>query len=258
MRQNKLANWLSEGDLEKYQQQAQLASTAQARLKQAESELNRLQSQLQQTEKELAQNKAQLQINQGFQQELGETQLKLQKADGENQRYKKELFEQTKRLNLLQNQLAQAKKTIAKSQNWIEQIMTPVQVQNIEKTLPKKNFDTLWGFGILSPKIESTSIAGAAIIKGWAIGKQAKALSLKVIYEAETILEVPIELRRPQIAEQYPDIPSASKSGFEFPLSVAGISSSARFDLEVVLEDKTVIPLCAIIFQPVPIESKGT
>jgi len=258
VRQNKLANWLSEGDLEKYQQQAQLASTAQAQLKQVESKLDKLQSQLQQTEKELAQNQAQLQIYQGFQQELGETQLKLQKAERENQRYKKELFEQTKRLNLLQTQLAQAKKIVARSQNWIEQIMTLVQVQNIEKTLPKKDFDTLWGFGIISPKIESTSTAGATIVKGWAIGKQAKAVSLKVIYETETILEVPIELRRPKIAEQYPDIPSAHHSGFEFPLSVVGISNPTKFDLEVVLEDQTVVPLCAIIFQPVPIESKGT
>ena len=258
MRQNKLANWLSEGDLEKYQQQAQLASTAQAELKKTEFELSQLQSKLQQVQKELAQTKAQLQINQGFQQELGETQLKLQKTDSENLRYKKELFEQTKRLNLLQTQLAQAKKVAARSQNWLEQIVTPVRVENIEKTLPKHNFDTLWGFGILSPRINSTSTAGAMIIKGWAIGKQAKAVSLRVVYETETILEVPIELRRPKIAEQYPDIPSANNSGFEFPLCVAGISNPTKFDLEVVLEDKTIIPLCAFIFQPVPIESKDT
>ena len=258
MRLTKLANWLSEGDLERYQQQAQLASTAQTKLQHKESELSNLKNELKEVQKELAQSQAQLQINQGFQQELGEAQLKLRKTDSEIQRYKKELFEQTKRLNSLQTQLAQVNKTVARSQNWAEQVVTPIQVQNIKKTLPKSDFDTLWGFGIMSPKIESTSTAGATIVKGWAIGKQAKAVTVRVIYDSKNILEVPITLHRPQIAEQYPDIPSANKSGFEFPLSVAGISDVTQFNLEAVLEDETVVPLCAIIFQPESIESKST
>ena len=258
MRLTKLANWLSEGDLARYQQQAQLASTVKAQLKKKESELNDLKQDFQEVQKELARSQAQLQINQGFQQELGETQLKLGKCDREVQRYKKELFEQTKRLNSLQTQLAQAQKTVARSQNWVEQIVTEIQVLNIKKTLPKSDFDTLWGFGITAPKIESTSIAGAIVVKGWAIGKQAQAVAISVTYENAKILEVPIELRRPKIAEQYPDIPSANQSGFEFPLSVAGISGAAEFNLEAVLEDKNVVPLCAIVFQPLPIESKGT
>ena len=258
MRLTKLANWLSEGDLARYQQQAQLASTVQAQLKKKESELNDLKRDFQEVQKELARSQAQLQINQGFQQELGETQLKLGQCDREAQRYKKELFEQTKSLNLLQTQLTQAQKTVARSQNWVEQIVTSIQVLDIKKTLPKSDFDTLWGFGIISPNIKSTSIAGAIFVQGWAIGKQAKAVTIRVIYDTEKILEVPIKLRRPQIAEQYPDIPSANKSGFEFPLSVAGISDVAEFNLEAVLEDRTVVPLCAITVQPSPTESKDT
>lgn len=258
MRLIKLANWLSEGDLEKYQQQAQLASTAQAKLKKTESELNNLKSDLQQVQKELAQSNAQLQINQGFQQELGETQLRLQKTDIEIQRYKKQLFEQTKQLNSLQLQLKQAKQTVAKSQNWTEQIAAPIQVKEINKTLPKQDFDTLWGFGIATPQVGSQTIAGAAIVKGWVIGKKAKAISLQVTHQGETILESSINLRRTKIAEQYPDISSAGNSGFEFPLAVTGISTAVEFNLNAVLEDKTIVPLCAIIFEPLPIESKDT
>ena len=258
MRLIKLANWLSEGDLEKYQQQAQLASTAQAKLKKAESELDSLKSGFLQVQKELAQSKAQLQINQGFQQELGETQLRLQQAQSKNQSYKKQLFEQTKRLHSLQSQLTQAQQIVAKSQNWVEQIVTPIQVKEINKTLPKQDFDTLWGFGILTPKIGSRTIAGATIVKGWVIGKKARATTLKVTHQDKTILEVPVSLRRPQIAEQYPDISSARNSGFEFPLSVTGISTAVEFDLDAVLEDGTLVPLCAIIFAPLPIESKDT
>lgn len=265
MRLTKLANWLSEGDLEKYQQQAQRASTAQAQLQKAELELEKLRNDFQQVQKELAQTKAQLQINQGFQIELGETQLKLEKTNTELektnievQRYKKELFEQTKQLNLLQSQLTQAKQAVARSHNWTEQITTPIQVKEIRKTLPKQDFETLWGFGIMSPKVKSITTTGAINIKGWVLGKKAKAETLRVTYQTETILETPIELRRPKIVGQYPDIPTAQNCGFEFALAVVGISDPAEFSLSVVLEDRSIVPLCIIVFQPDSIESKDT
>ncbi len=258
MRLTKLANWLSEGDLEKYQQQAQRASAAQAQLEKTQSELEKLTKDFQQLQKDLAQAKAQLQINQGFQIELGETQLRLQKADTEVQRYKKELFEQTKQLNLVQSQLTQAKQAVARSQNWTEQVTTPLQVQEIRKTLPKPDFETLWGFGIIAPQVESQTIAGAIIVKGWVLGKKAKAETLTVTYQAENLIEVPVKLRRPKIAEQYPDITDANHCGFEFPLAVVGIPTPAEFSLSAVLEDGTIVPLCIIVFQSVPIESKDT
>ena len=258
MRLIKLANWLSEGDLEKYQQQARRAEAAQGKLKNAESELHKLKSEFQKVQKELSQTKAQLQINQGFQQELGETQLKLQRTNAEVQRHKKNLFEQTKQIAILQSQLAQAKQTVTKSQNWKEQITNPVRVEKIEKTLSKQDFDTLWGFGIMTPQVESITTTGSIIIKGWVLGKKAKAKTLQVTYQTETILEVPIEVRRPRIAEQYPDINTASSCGFEFPLTVMGISKETEFSLSAILEDQSIVPLCIIVFQPAPIESKDT
>lgn len=258
MRVLKLANWFSEGDLDKYKQKAQQAEQVQSQLQKMESTLENLRNDFQQSQKELAQTKAQLQINQGFQVELGETQLKLQKTDAEAQRYKKELFEQQKQLNLTQSQFKQTQQALAKSQNWIEQIKTPIQVIEITKTLPKGNFDTLWGFGIINPKVESMATVGSIMFKGWVLGKKSPAKILRVMYQSENLLETPVKYPRPIVVQQYPDIPTASKSGFEFSVAVAGISTVTTFNLEVVLEDQAVVPICDIVLQPKIIESIET
>jgi multidrug efflux pump subunit AcrA (membrane-fusion protein) len=242
----KLANWLSEGDLDKYKQQAKQAQQDQAKLTTMESELEKLRNTYQETQKQLAQAKAQLQINQGFQIELGETQLQLKKIEAEATRYKKELFEQTKELNSTRSQLKQVQQTLAISQNWTEQIKTPIQVTDISKTLPKQNFDTLWGFGITTPEVNSTTITGAILVKGWVLGKKAQAQTLRVIYQTELLLETPVQDSRPIVMERYPDIPTAKNSGFEFALAVAGISTETQLHLEVALADETIVPLCAL------------
>ncbi len=258
MRLPKLANWLSEGDLEKYQQKAQQASAAQSQLEKMESELEKCQNNLKQTKKELEQAKAQLQINQGFQIELGETQLKLREVNDEAQGYKKKLFEQQKQLNLINSQLNQAKQSLTRSQNWTQYIQNPIQVVDIKKTLPKQEFDTLWGFGIISPNINFTIATGALVVKGWVLGKKSQVEKLRVVHQTEQILATSVAIRRPKIAEQYPDIPKANQCGFEFSLSVVGIPTAVEVNLEAVLEDMSVVPLCAIVIQPKLIESKDT
>ena len=256
MRLLKLANWLSEGDLDKYKQKAQQVQQAEALLKKTESELENLSNEFAKSQQDLAQTKALLQINQGFQLELGETQLKLQKSTADLQRYKKELFEQQKAFNLLQSQFKQAQQALARSQNWLQQIKTPIKVVDIQRNLPKNNFDTLWGFGILTPKVESMAIAGSIMVKGWVLGKQSSAKTLRVTYQSENLLEVPVKLRRPVVIQRYPDIPSANQSGFEFSLAVAGLST-AEFNLEVVLNDQSVVPLCTITLKSEPWESEA-
>lgn len=261
MRLPKLANWFSDGDLEKYQQQAQQEQQAQAELQKTKSELEKLNLKLQKSAKELAQAKAQLQINQGFQIELGETQIKLQQAETEIQRYKQELFEQKKQFSESQSQFQQTQQaldTLAQSQDWLHQIRTPIQVADIKKTLPKQDFETLWGFGIITPTVKSTITTGAILVKGWVLGKKALATTVRVLSQTEVLLETPVKLRRPLVIQQYPDIPTASQSGFEFSLAVVGISTETELCLEAVLADQTVVPLCNFILKYQVIESNDT
>lgn len=250
MRLLKLANWLSKGDLEKYKQKAQQARQAEVKLQEIESELESLRDNTQQSQKELAQTKAQLQINQGFQIELGETQLKLQKIAAESKDYQQQLSVIKKELQLSQARLEQAKTALAKSQNWIQQLKTPIEVIDIQKTLPKEDFETLWGFGIGTPKIGTMTSAGSLLVKGWVLGKKAKATIVRVMYLDENLLETPVEHLRPTVMQQYPDILGADQSGFEFSLAIAGISAETKLELNAVLKDQSVVPLCAIVLKP--------
>ena len=257
----KLANWFSDGDLEKYQQQAQQTQQAQAELRKTKSELDRLSHDFQISQKELAQTKAQLQINQGFQIELGETQIRLQQTKAELQRCKKDLFEQQKQFSVMQSQFDQTQQALTKlseSQNWLNQIKIPIQIIKIEKTLPKQDFETLWGFGIITPTVESVITTGSVLVKGWVLGKKAQAETVKLIYQDETLLETPVDLRRPVIAQQYPDIPTAGKSGFEFSLTVAGITTEIELNIEALLVDNTTVSLCNFVLKPQIIESNDT
>lgn len=258
MRFPKLANWFSDGDLEKYQQQAQ---QAQSQLQKAKSKIDDLNHDAAESQKELAQAKAQLLINQGFQIELGETQLKLQQAQAEAQRYKQKLLEQQKYFTAKQSQLQQKQQALdklAQSQDWFNQVKAPIQIVDIKKTLPKKDFETLWGFGIITPTIKSEITTGAILVKGWVLGKKAQAKTLRVLSQDQCLLETPVKLRRPIVVQQYPDIPTANASGFEFSLAVTGMLTETELCLEAELADQTIVSLCNFRLKPLAIESKDT
>ncbi|MGV2828934.1 hypothetical protein [Myxosarcina sp. GI1(2024)] len=243
---SKLSNWLSGGVLDRYREQARLAK---AKLRQTELQVESLQDRLQQAHKELAQSKAQEQINRGFQIELVETQVRLKKIQDEYSNCQQQLLNSEQQLKRLQTQLQQASSELAVSQDWLQQLNTPVEVLEIEKTLPKQEFNTFWGFGITSPQPKTRSTAGSIIFRGWVLGKKSAVELVKISYREQTILEVPANLPSPGITQQYPDIPQAARSGFEFSLTVAGITSPAKLNLFAVLSNRSVIPLCTFILK---------
>jgi hypothetical protein len=255
---NKLANWFSHEDSEKDKLTEQPPEQTEAKWAKMQLKIEKLDQDLQEAHKELAQTKAQLQINQGFQIELGETQLKLQQTEAQLQRYKKDLFEQQKQLNIAQDQYQTTQKTlaqIAEQKNWLSQLKTPVQIVDIKKTLPKQDFETLWGFGILSPTVDTIITTGAIFVRGWVLGKKAQAQTVRVLYQGETLLETTVNLRRPVIAQQYPDIPLAGESGFEFSLAVTGITTEIALNIEASLADQTIVSLCDVLLKPQTIDS---
>ena len=239
----KLSNQLSGGALDKFKEQARLAK---AKLQQIESETENSRTNIQKIEKELAQAKAQLQINQGFQIELGETQMQLQKVKANLSDCQKRLIVSEQQLKQSQSKLRKTTKELANSQNWLQQIQTPIEVVDVVKTLPKQDFDTLWGFGIGVPKVNDRATAGAIIVKGWVLGKKAKATAVRVVYNDQSILEIPVNQPRPAIVQQYPDIANAAESGFESSLAVTGLPPEAKLQLFALLDDDSIIPLCAI------------
>jgi len=257
----KLTNWFSDEEPKKNKPNEQLESPASGQLAKTQLRIERLSRDLEAAQKELAQTKAQLQIYRGFQIELGEAQLKLQQTDAELQRYKKDIFERQKELSATQTQYQKVEQSLAElsqGQNWLSQLKMPIQVVDIKKTLPKQDFETLWGFGILSPTLGTTISTGAILVRGWVLGKKSQAETIEIKYQNESLLVAPVKLSRPVVAQQYPDIPSAANSGFEFAFALAGITDEIEISLEAMLEDQTVVSLCNFVLKPQAIESNDT
>ena len=242
--QFKLSNWLSNGALEAYKRQAK---SARAQLQQNELETENLRSKTEELQRELTQSKAQLQITQGLQMELGEVQLELQQTKALVDKYKLQLIATRKGLSESQARLLRANKNLAQSQDWLQQVQTPIKVIDIKKTLSKKDFGTFWGFGLTFPQANIEIMGGAVNIKGWVLGKKTKVKTLKIIHQGITLLETSVNLPNPIAMQRYPDISTANSSGFEASLTVAGISSETELVLDAVLEDERTVSLCEIV-----------
>jgi hypothetical protein len=257
----KLTNWFSDEEPEKNKLQEHSPQPSNTKWEKMESTIEKLNQDLQASHKKIAQAQAQLQIYQGFQIELGETQVKLQLAEAQLQRYQQELVAQQKQLSSLQTDYQSSQQTLAQmaeQKNWLTQLKTLIQVVDIQKTLPKQDFETLWGFGILNPTIDTILTTGAIFVRGWVLGKKSQSQSVRVLCQSEILLETPVNLRRPAIAQQYPDILPAGQSGFEFSLGIMGITAPTTINLEVILDDGTNVALCNIVLKPQAIESNDT
>ena len=242
----KLSNWLSNGALLRNQKQAELAK---AKLKQQELTIENLNAQVKQGRIEVEQLVAQLQISQGFQVELGETQLRLREAIAASENCRKQLPIVQKQVAQLKNRLQQSQKNLSKSQNWLEQLNNKIKVVDIQKRLPKDKFDCLWGFGVNSPEVGAISIAGSVLIKGWALGRKSPVTHIRIDYQQKTIVETLVNLSRPQVTNRYPEIPKANKSGFEAAISVVTMPAEVELELKAVFQDKTILPICAILLK---------
>lgn len=240
----KLSDWLSSGALSRYQQQAELAK---AKLKQQELTLEKLNAEIKQGRVDVEQLEAQLQISKGFQNELGETQLKLREAIAASENCRKELPATQQQLVVLQNKLQQVQQNLSKSQNWLEQLNNRIKVVDMQKRLPKQEFDSLWGFGVNSPEVNEITVAGSVMIKGWALGRKSPITHIRISCQQETIVETPVNLSRPEVTNKYPEIPKANKSGFEVAISLVGMPPEAELELNAILKDETVLPICAIL-----------
>ncbi len=242
----KLSNWLSGGALDRYREQTELAK---AKLKQAESKIEELKTNNKQIQKAIAQAEAQLQITRGFQLELGDTQIRLRQVEAELDGYKQKLLSTQQQLKQSQTQLQSTTVELNKSQNWLENIKKPIEIVKIAKILPKGDFDSLWGFGLGYPQAQTVTDTGAILIRGWVLGKKTIAKKIRVTCQEHILLETAVNLPSPIVTQQYPDIPNAGNSGFESCLTVVGIPLEHELKLHALLEDESIIPLCAIFLK---------
>ena len=242
----KIANWLSGGVLEKCRRQEEIA---QAKLKQQEIRVENLSKQLEQYQTDIERLQAQLQISKGFQVELGETQIQLQSIKAQAERERQQLKSALERLNAMESQQQQIEAELSISKDWFKQVQQQIKVTEVKKLLPKQEFDTLWGFGLGSPKADTMLEGAAVVIKGWVLGRKSAVTKVQITFQNRVIIEANTGLSRPTVTQQYPDIPNAGNSGFECSFSVVGMPSEAELAIEAVLEEDRLVPLCAIVLQ---------
>ena len=67
--------------------------------------------------------------------------------------------------------------------------------------------------------------------------------------QEQIVLEANINLPSPMITQQYPDISGASNCGFETCLTLLSLPLDHPLKLHVVLEDESIVPICAILLE---------
>ena len=106
--------------------------------------------------------------------------------------------------------------------------------------------EDLLGFSVDSPH-SGLEVFEEVTIQGWAIGRQGKAITLKVWSDNQVLAETPINLYRPDVAKEHPVL-NAEQSGFQVKVFVAGMAENSELFLQVLLENQIEIDIAIIRF----------
>jgi glycosyltransferase involved in cell wall biosynthesis len=115
-----------------------------------------------------------------------------------------------------------------------------------EVSLSEPDGGRLWGRYIDLPKAGTTTEASAIDLMGWVLGKSSLAVAVEVMSEGTVVRRLPLNARRPDIAEAFPDVAKAEESGFKATVSALGTTRELELELQAVLKDQSRIPLGVI------------
>jgi hypothetical protein len=108
----------------------------------------------------------------------------------------------------------------------------------------------LWGRDVDLPKPGSQTSGHGIEIAGWALGRSSPVVAVEVVHEDTVVRRTPITMRRPHVAEAYPNVPYAERSGFLADVSMLGRTESGISEYELlvraVLQDHSRVPLGTI------------
>ncbi|MEG4322806.1 MULTISPECIES: tetratricopeptide repeat protein [unclassified Microcoleus] len=105
------------------------------------------------------------------------------------------------------------------------------------------NSESLWEYSIDLPKPEPQVESSSILIAGWVLGKKSLAVAIELIVNGQFLLQIPVDIPRPDVAAIYPDAPKAEYIGFAKMLGVFEIPPETELLLQAILEDGTRAPL---------------
>jgi hypothetical protein len=83
---------------------------------------------------------------------------------------------------------------------------------------------------------------GSLIIQGWALGRESRAKAVELVSGSEVVGRADVGLKRPDIAEKFPDANGARSCGFRLKVKPEGKGVSELM-ARAVLEDGSVVPI---------------
>ncbi len=89
----------------------------------------------------------------------------------------------------------------------------------------------LEGFSIDAPDSRNQVRADELELNGWIVGRTCPAVAVELIGAAGTLKRVPVQIQRPDIAAEHPQVPWAETSGFRTTISALEMAQATRVEL---------------------------
>ena len=117
-------------------------------------------------------------------------------------------------------------------------IWTIVDAVNLASAAP----DGVVAFAIDSPRPGARTPGAGLEIDGWVIGRGAPVVGVRATAGDRPETTRPLDVRRPDVAADYPDSPAAGTSGFSFWISLPSVRTKWSFAIEAVFADRSAMP----------------
>jgi hypothetical protein len=115
-----------------------------------------------------------------------------------------------------------------------------------EVSLLEPDFERWWECYIDVPEAGSTSEVPALDLTGWVLGKSSPAVAIEILENEKVTGRIPINRKRPDIAQAFPKVEGAENSGFRTTVTALGATEHFELDLQAVLRDQRRVPLGVI------------
>jgi hypothetical protein len=99
------------------------------------------------------------------------------------------------------------------------------------------------GFAIDSPPAGHSARGGGIEVNGWAIGREAAVLGVRAVRDDLAGRLNPLDVRRPDVAADYPNFPHADRSGFSLWAPAPVTRGVWHFSVEAILGESDAVPL---------------
>jgi len=118
-------------------------------------------------------------------------------------------------------------------------------IEIVEISLTELESQKLWGRHIELPKPGHQIDGHTFAIAGWVLGRSDPAVAVEMLHEGSVVRQIPITIRRPDVAATYPQVTGAEQSGFQASVRVPA-SAGLELLVQAVLQDESRVQLGVI------------